>query len=544
MAVLSALALVSAFTQAPAAAEAGTPTPPRLVVLIVIDQMRGDYLDRFAPIFAGDGGLEAFRRRGVRFARAFHEHAITATAPGHATLSTGCDPSQHGMIANQIPTGEPGKFRLAANDELSKTVGGEGTASSPRDLLVDALGDWIRASNNASQVVSIALKNRSATMLGGQHPNVCLWFDDKSGGYVSSDWYTKSLPEFVSSFDQKFPAAQELGTTWEPIVSEALFDAVGASEDAMPYEGRYGLARTDDSSFPHPLKKYGDFTFQPRGDERTLELAAFAARSLALGTDAAPDLLCLGLSAADYVGHAYGPDSRELVDHYARLDRALGRLMKEIESRVGPGDVLYALSADHGVGPIVESLQSRGLDAGRIPARSFIRAIDRALDKEFGAADWVDGVLPDIYVNDAAIAACGRSADDVFAVAARAARSIAGIENAWTRDQMMRKTPIVPAPFIRSFHAERSGDVVIAFQRNWQFDYLETTGYVKTNHSTHHEYDQHIPMYFLSATLPPRIRTERFASVDLAPTIANLLRVAVPSHVAGRAFSLVQPQPK
>lgn len=539
------MAAVTAFLLAlGCAAPAAASPPPRLVVLIVIDQMRGDYLDRFAPIYAQDGGLEAFRRDGVRFARAFHEHAVTATAPGHATLVTGCDPAQHGMIANMIPTGEPGKFRLAAIDDRTKTVGGEGAASSSRDLLVDAIGDWLQATNPRSQVVSIALKNRSATMLGGRRPDACLWFDDKSGRYVTSEWYTATLPEFVARFDREFPAAAELGGVWTPIVPDAAFDAVGATRDDEPYEGRFGLARTDDAAFPHRLEKFGDFTFQPRGDERTLELAAFAAADLGLGTDDAPDLLCIGLSAADYVGHAYGPDSRELVDHYARLDRAIGRWMRTIATRVAQEDVLYVLTADHGVSPIVEARIARGLEAGRIPVESVIQTVDRALDREFGAADWIDGVQPDIYLDRAAVERSGAAPGVVQAAAARAAKTVPGIEDAFTREQLSRPTPVVPDPFVRSFHRERSGDVVLAFRRFWQLDYLDVVGYVKTNHSTHHEYDRHIPMYFLRGGVPARIRTERFSSVDLAPTLARALRIPIPETVDGKVHDLEPSNPR
>jgi predicted AlkP superfamily pyrophosphatase or phosphodiesterase len=523
-----------------AGALAIAPDPPRLVVIVVVDQMRGDYLQRFAPIFAADGGFERFRAAGRLYTRAFHEHAVTATAPGHATLATGCDPARHGMVANQIPTEVEGEFRLAGVDEKVKTVGGDAKSSSPRDLLVPALGDWLKAASPDSQVVSLALKNRSAVLLGGQHPDVCCWFDDKNARYVTSTWYSETLPAFVTAFDRDLPASAEIGNEWRPMLTDAQFDAVGCTADAMPYEGRLGLATTADSTFPHKLEKPGDFTFNPRGDERTLELAALAVKDLALGNDDAPDLLYIGLSAADYVGHAYGPDSRELADHYARLDRALGVLMRTIESAAPSERVIYVLSADHGVSPIVENLISRGLDAGRIPVAAFTKTLDRALDREFGDADWIDGVLPDVYLDAAAIAKSGRSEREVADYAARIARAQRGIEDAWTREQLMRPTPVVPEPFRRAFHPQRSGEVILAFKPYWQLDYLDTVGYVKTNHSTHHEFDRHIPMYFAGGGVTPGLRTERFSSVDLAPTLAKLLGVNPPEDIDGRARDLFE----
>ncbi len=510
--------------------------PPRLVVLVVIDQMRADYLDRFSPVLTD--GLRRVRDESIRFTRAFHEHAVTATSPGHATLITGCNPARNGMIANQIPASTPGKFKLAAVDDQTKLVGGEGTGSSSRDLLVPALGDWMKAKNKESRVVALGLKNRSAALLGGQHPDICCFLDDKSGRYVTSTWYASTLPPFVARFNDERPPEAEFGKSWTPILDDAQFDAVGATADAMAYEGRYGLATTKDTTFPHVVRSPADFTFFPLGDERTLELALRAIDAMDLGKDDAPDLLCVGLSASDYIGHAYGPESRELADYYARLDGTLGRFLREVESRREKGAVLFAFSADHGVSPVVEHLVQQGLDAGRLQIAKVTRAIDDSLDREFGASNWVDGVLPDVYLNRAAITNSGHRASEIEEAAARVVRTLPGIEDAWTRDQMTRAVPVAPDPFRRSFNADRSGDVVLAFKPNWQLDYLDTVGYVKTNHSTHHEYDQHIPMLFLRSGMARATRTERFSSVDLAPTIAQLLHVPPTCPVDGAAHEL------
>lgn len=521
-------------------ADAAPPRQPKLTVIFVVDQMRADYLDRFQPIFRD--GMLRLRNDGVRFTRAFHEHAVTATAPGHATLITGCDPAHHGLIANMIPKATPGKFKLAAIDEDTKLVGSsgimEGTGSSPRDMLVDGLGDWLKAANPKSQVAAFGLKNRSAAMLGGQHPDVCCFLDDKTGAFVTSTYYGNSLPEFVQQFDREHPASAEFGKDWTPILCDAEFDAVFASADDMAYEGRNGLADVKSATFPHPVKSGADFPFTPVGDRRVIELAARAVEAMHLGSDDAPDLLCVGLSAADYIGHSYGPESRELADAYARLDRHFGELMRVIESKVAKGDVVYALAADHGVSSIPEARAARGLEGGRLRIASLTTKLDSALDSEFGAADWIDAILPDVYLDREAVAKSGKRLEEIAERAAEIARSVTGIEDAWTRDQVLRPASTVPRPFLRAFNPQRSGDVVLAFAPHWQLDYLETVGYVKTNHSTHHEYDQHIPTVFLGLDLEPTIRTERFSSVDFAPTLAALNGVKPSGNVDGKAHAL------
>jgi hypothetical protein len=521
--------------------------PPRLVVLIVVDQMRGDYLERFQPILKG--GLSRMRDEGVWFTRAFHEHAVTATAPGHATLITGCDPARHGVIANQIPDPDrPGRFKLAAVDAQAKSIGGKGRASSSRDLLVDGLGDWLRAADPASLVVSVGLKNRSAAMLGGRAPTHCFWLDDASGDFVTSDYYvegateTTALPAFAAGYNAAFPAAAEIGRKWLPRLAESDYDAVQATRDDMAYEGRRGFDAGDSASFPHEVEKISDLTFFPFGDARTLGFARVAFEALSLGADEAPDLLCIGLSAADYVGHAFGPDSREMAEYYAWLDAALLEIFSAIEAARPAGSVIFALSSDHGVSPMVEAQLARGLPAIRIPQRTLTTTVEAGLDQAFGDRGkdepWLAAALPDLYLRKETVEAAGLRIEKVREEAARIARTLRGIEDAYVRDEFLRPVPTLPRPFVRSYHVERGGDVVLAFSRHAQMDYLATVGYVKTNHATHHDYDRHVPLVFLRQGMPAAIRTERVATVDAAPTLAALLGVAPTGTIDGTALEL------
>ncbi len=514
-----------------------TPPRPRLVVLMVVDQMRADYLDRFRGFLRH--GLDRLRRDGRRYAAARHLHAVTSTGPGHATLSTGSHPARHGVVANMIPDDDaPGTFKRVAEDGAVRNLGRDATGQSSRDLLVDALGDWMHAADPRSKVVTIAYKARAATMLGGRAPDACVWVDTRTCSFTSSTHYARTMPDWVSTYERDHPAGAYLGRAWEASLSEAQFEAARATGDAMRYEGRGGFGTDLESTFPHVIDEEADLVFTPFSDERVAGLAARALDVLDLGRDDVPDLLGVSFSSADYVGHAYGMESRELVDYYAWLDRALADLMAAAERAAGEGRVLFVLSADHGIGPIVESLLSRGVDAGRVRTKSVLDTIDAALDRRFGDEDWTLMTLPDVYLSADAIAARGVDPTNVRAAAARAAVTVRGIDAAYPRERLLAGDESVPASFRFSFHPRRSGDVMLRFAPHYHLDYLDVAPYVKANHATQYDYDQRIPVVFLGAGVEGGTLADPFPSIDVAPTIAAALGVPVPAGVDGRARDL------
>lgn len=520
-----------------ATGHASPPPPPRLVVMVVVDQMRQDYLDRFAPVWSG--GLLRMRDQGVRFEQARHLHATTATGPGHATLATGCHPSNHGIVANSLFIA--GKFQRASLDPSTRLIGAPGVGSSPRDLLVDGLADWLKQAHPTSQVIALSLKDRAATALGGRHPDACLFMDGKSGLFVTSSYYGDALPAFVDDYQRARPIDAEIGREWRPRLDEAQFDRIGATADAMPYEGRHGLARTDDATFPHTVQTPGDILYSIFGDDRLLSLAERAIGAAQLGRDGDPDLLAISLSAADYIGHAYGADSREIADYYAWLDERIEGLLSAAAAASAPGWTLFVLTADHGVNPIVEHLLGQGIEAGRIPLRLLKGAVDGALDAQFGAADWVLEVTADIYLDHGVIDERQLPATTVAEAAARAATRVTGIDAAWPRQALLARAKDIPAPILLSYNAARGGDVALQFRRHYHLDYLDASPYVKANHATQHDYDQRIPMVFFGSELRAQRLGDAFASVDLAPTIAGLLRLDVPAYVDGAARDLTPP---
>lgn len=509
---------------------------PRLVVLLVVDQMRADYLDRFDPFL--NGGLGRLKRTGRHYTAARHLHAATSTGPGHATLSTGSHPRQHGIISNTVPADEPGTFRSVTSDPTCKDLLGGRTAYSPRDLLAPSLGDWMKRADPRSKVVTLSFKSRAAILLGGHRPDACVWVDRGSGRMTSSSFYSNVLPDWVRRFNEQHPPGEWLGKEWTPRLDEATFVAAGTTPDDVWFEGRSGFSRDNDPAFPHPIQEIGDLVFTPYSDQRLLDLAITAVDEFDLGGDDSPDLLALSLSSADYIGHTYGPDSREICDYYAWLDAALPEFLTALVRAAGEQRVLLALSSDHGVSPIVEHLQTRGMNAGRIRPGTVVEAVDRELDERFGADDWAVAAVPDVHLNQATLKRRGIDAALARQAAAAAVKRMRGVKSAFTRERLASGDASVPESFHFNFHPQRSGDVALHLERYFFLDYLDVAPYVRTNHASAYRYDQRVPVLFHGSGVRPGVDADPIGTIDVAPTLARLIGVAIPDTVDGRALDL------
>lgn len=531
VAALSTLAMVAL------AGATGAPTPPerpRLIIVLVVDQMRADYIERYAPFLRG--GLARLRDEGLVCTNARQLHAITSTAPGHATIGTGSHPARHGIISNTLKVDD--RFPRAGSDPTAKSLTTRKTGYSSKDLLVDGLGDWLKAADARAHVVTIATKGRSAVMLGGKRPDLALYADDKDASFTTSTAYVQDLPEWVRKWNEDVPAAAYVGQTWNACLTAEQAERIGLTRDDAPWEGRRAFVDETDRTFPHVADSIDDLEFMPFGDQRVLALAREAMVRLELGADDATDMLGISFSAADMIGHAYGTWSHELAEYYVWLDGALGEYFASIDDGLRSGRVVVALSADHGVSPIPEQMVAEGKDAGRIRIGRLKRVVDDALDQRFGAADWVVDILPDIYLNQAAVQSSGSSRDVVAEAAARAAKSVHGIDDAFPRARLLTKDGGVPAPFLASFHPERSGDVMLSMRPHWILDYLDTSPYVKANHSTQYDYDQRVPVVFLGGGIAAGRWNAPVGTVDIAPTLAHLAGVAPTREVDGQTLAL------
>lgn len=504
--VWTPVALVAQAPRRPAAqTKQGPPQPPKLVLAIVVDQFRYDYLTRFRTEFTG--GLKRLLEQGADFTNANYDAAPTVTAVGHSTFLSGATPAISGIIGNIWWDRTVAKPVTSVSDDNTTLLGGNGPGSSPARLLVSTVGDELKISGKGGKVIGISLKDRSAILPSGHMADGAYWFDGQSGDFVSSTFYFAKLPEWVRDFNAAHPADAYAGQDWlghkMPAAGPGLYNAVDAS---------------------------------PFGDEL---LQAFALRALTaenLGTGPGTDLLAISYSSVDYVGHRDGPDSPEIHDMVKRVDQLIGALIDAAEARAGRGRVLVAFTADHGSAPFPEVNQKRKMPGGRIVWNTYRAAVEKALNQKFGSGKWIsfsaDGVL---YFSPDPIPGKKLDMAEVQKVAADTIRAQPHIARVYTRTQIeqgaLGRDP-VDTRVRNGFNLERGPDIFTVTEPYYMFNAIGTT------HGSPYGYDTHVPVIFLD---PARIRAGSYAGSigveDIAPTLATLLAIETPSGNMGRVLT-------
>ena len=483
------------------------PGAPRLVLLVVVDQFRGDYLDRFAPLWTG--GVRRLLDDGLVFEDAHHRHAVTHTASGHATLATGRHPRRHGIISNYW-------FDPLSHDRVY-SVEDPRHGVSPANLLAPTLGDWLKQRSPRSRVFAASGKDRAAVTLAGRLADAAFWF--KEGDWVSSGYYSGAQAAWVDDFNGQALADGQFGAAWEPLpVAPGQLAAAGVEAlDLEPLRSGFphssgGLSVAPEETFRRQLAG------MPWVDE---SLTRFAERLLAeedLGADGWTDLLALGYSALDSAGHGYGPDSPEVLDVLLRFDLLLGELLELVDRRIGLDNVVVALSSDHGVAPVPELGRSGGR---RLTAAGVLcfQQVNNRLAERFGEARWL---LNGPFVNPEAVAEHGieRSGSKrrrpVCSRPAPGSPESGGVAS-WARTRQ----PDARA-FANSFHAGRSPDLMIQFE-----PFFQPTRSLAT-HGSAYDYDTHVPLVLLAPGIRPGRDEAPAATVDLAPTLAALAGLPAP----------------
>ena len=483
---------------------------PRLLLIVVVDQFRGDYLDRFEPLWTA--GIRRLLDEGVVFADAHHQHAVTHTSSGHASLVTGCHPRRHGIIANYWfdPVQER---RVYSVDDPEHGV-------SPVNLLEPTLGDWLKQRSGRSRVFAASGKDRAAVLLGGRRADAAFWYDDETGEWRSSGYYAGAKPAWLAEFNGLRLADEQLGEAWRPLpVSPEQMDVAGIEAlDLGPLRPGFphsygGLAVAPGESLYWGL--YG----KPWLDEY---LTRFAERLIVeeeLGSDGWTDLLALGYSALDSAGHNFGPDSPEVLDTLLRLDLLLGELLELVDRRVGLENVVVALSSDHGVAPVPELGRVAG---GRLTSDLVVcfQQANRRLVERFGAGRWL---LNGPFVNPEAVAAAGVDRQRVEEEAAAVLAACPGVEHVWRRGELVGDFPPAARLAANSHHPERSPDLHIEFEPF----FLPTRS--ASTHGSQHAYDTHVPLVLRVPGLGPGRDEAPAATVDLAPTLAALTGLPAPA---------------
>ena len=529
---------------------AATALRPRLLVVLVVDQMRADYLTRFDHLF--EHGFARLRSEGARFEGAEIAHAVTMTSPGHATIATGTDPRRHGVIQNNWidrPSGEPA---YAVDDPGATIVGPPGSDTSALagrssvTMRSPTIGAWLKASSPASKVLSIAYKDRASVLMAGKAADGVFWYEAAVDAYVTSSAFARELPPWVVEFDRSSVIGDAIAATWERSLPDSAYAFVGPDE----VEAEGPLA-----AFPHRLEAAGDGTSaafyrlgaSPMSDRMSFELALQGLTGAGLGADDAPDLLMLSLSGADLVGHTFGPDSHEIVDYYVDLDRRLGDFLGELDRRY-PGDYAVIVTADHGGTRMPEVARTKGqADATRVPSEEFDREVKGAVTRaseRLGLAEpvAVRDVGEGLWLDLEAAQAGGADGRGVDAVKIREAvaeelRGLPFVVDAYTYDELADPSgaAVSRRPWLQryalGFVADRSPDVQLRGPEGWLLN-ARPTG---TSHGTPYADDTEIPLMIFGEGIPAVVIDTPVRTRDVAPTAAALLGLPAPD-VDGRSL--------
>jgi predicted AlkP superfamily pyrophosphatase or phosphodiesterase len=504
---------------------------PKLVVFVSIDQMKAEYLERYKNEFTG--GFKRMLSEGTLFTNADLNYAPSETGPGHATLGTGCYPWKSGILANEWIDHKTGKNFYCVEDSTAEKAELEGGGVSPKNLVVTGIGDWLKQSSPSSKVIAASMKDRAAILMGGQRPDYAFWYDRKSGHMVTSEHYTRKIPQWVKSFnggnwiDQNVPAA------WIKLRPEAVYAKYGPDEleGEMKWDGS--------TSFPHafqPSIKREQIITSPYGDKLVLDFAREAVRAEQLGQRGVPDLLCISLSCTDYVGHAFGSNSHEIIDQILRLDLELGTFIDWLEKTVGRGSVVVALSADHAAMPLPEyTVTVERKFSRRISPKTFINPrieeLDRALQKEFKTTEHV--IQSNAFLN---YSAARKANVDSVALEQRIRNGVLAIDGFvdiyFRRELLDASTPdrAYLGTFRRGYFAGRGKDFVIRFCENC----LVTSSPTGSSHGSPYSYDTHVPIVFWGKGVKHASLDRSVNTVDIAPTLARMLGAPFPVTIDGR----------
>lgn len=546
------------------------PARPRLVLVIVVDQFRADYLERFGDLFAAQGGLRRLMRDGAQWTNTNYDHMPTYTAPGHATIMTGAWPSETGIVANDWYERETGcvvsnssdpedKYTRECRPETSRWKlfgGGAGErASSPRRLIASTLGDEMRLANNRSKVIGISVKDRAAMLPAGRHANAAYWFSPLTGNMVTSNYYFNELPAWVARYNEARPADKYCGMEWTRLLKDTGEYERRAGEDAPPWEN-IGPVK-DTNMFPHKIAGSPDaasaacwsvLDYSPFSNDLLVKFSEAAIENEKLGADADTDVLSVSFSANDYVGHRFGPYSQEAMDITLRVDQQIGALLDFVDAKVGLQNTLVAFTADHGVAPIPEHASAMGLTGGRISNTDIMNAARNAVRARFGrkdeakdsTADYISEPLvnANIFFNTVALKRDGINREEIERVVVEAVLTVRGINRAFTRTQLetgsISAGDAIARRVLHGFHPRRSGDVILV-QEPFKY-FSEGTNPIPATHGSPFSYDTHVPLIIMGQGVAAGRYAQAATPADLAPTLSTLLRLQAPSNAVGRVL--------
>lgn len=560
-------------------------TRPRLVLVIVADQFRYDYLTRFGPLF-GKGGFRRLLSQGASWKNANFDYVPTKTSPGHVAIVTGAPPSVTGIIANEWIERSTASKVTSVGDRVARVVGGENeTPNSPRRLLASTVGDELRiALGDQVTVIGVSDKPRAAILPAGKRANAAYWLGSRSGNIISSDYYFKQLPEWVEAFNRTRPLDKYFGTRWERVLPEREY-LKRAGPDSPPWEV-IDHAPGFTNAFPHlitggesrPGRQFYDaLDHSPFVNDVIVSMAEQALVHEKLGADEITDLLSVSLSGTDHVGHRFGPTSQELMDTVLRLDRQIAGLLDFVDARVGLKNTLVVFSSDHGVAPLWQYSETKGgLGRTRITNAEIMQAVRGAIKARWGEKrDYIfqykegdqykDALINgNVYFNLDALARDRVSLNEITQLAGDAVVKLPGIAGYYTRSQLencrtqgkagtlisrsrwsrriafnRHARPAAPcladsigSRVLRGFDPERNGDLIIVQK---QYYYIGDSS-DPTSHATPYPYDTHVPVILMGRGVKSGLYQRPATPADIAPTLSLLLGIKPPDRSQARVL--------
>jgi predicted AlkP superfamily pyrophosphatase or phosphodiesterase len=516
---------------------------PKLVVAIVVDQLRYDYLERFQDHFSSNG-FKLLTDRGAFLTFAHYNYSPTVTGPGHASFLSGSTPSSHGIIGNDWFNRQTRKSVYCVEDQ---SVEGVGTAPSngrmsPRNFIGSNFADELRLRFH-SKVVGISMKDRGAILPAGRKPAGAYWFESASGNFITSSYYRTNLPAWVVSFNERKRASAFIGQTWDRLIDSKFYtdpdDAAG--ESLLPGEKT--------PTFPHVVaaggrEGYGIIISSPFGNQLLAEFARAAIEGEHLGESGVPDLLCVSFSSIDYIGHAFGPYSQEVQDAMLRLDRQLNEFFEYLGHRFGLANIVVVLSADHGVAPTAEFAAEKGLEGSRLNQTLLMAELAGKLDSKFGKGSYFlsprlfDG---NIYLNLETLADKKISVNEVSASIREWVLATGQYQAVFTRDQLLegRAPGLIGQMALNGYNPERSGDLVLV-AKPFHIPGDSKSG---TTHGSPYNYDTHVPVLFFGSPFIPGRYPDEFSISDIAPTLSVAFHLEEPSNSSGRPLGRILKHP-
>jgi predicted AlkP superfamily pyrophosphatase or phosphodiesterase len=523
---------------------------PKLVVGIVVDQMRAEQLYRFEAKYSEDG-FKRIMRDGFNFKNTQYNFTPTATAPGHSSIYTGTTPAMHGIIGNSWYNRYENKYASSVEDTTVALIGSKiqnNTGASPKQLLTTTITDQLRMGTNfRSKVISVSLKDRGAVLPGGHLANAAYWHDTETspGYFVSSSYYMKELPKWVRAFNTLEKSSAYLDTVWNTFYPiEHYTESYG---DTNNYEIVLG---EDSPTFPYDFKKlrkkyrernleYVMLGFSPAGNTLLTEFAIDAVKNESLGSDEETDMLTISYSVTDKAGHIFGPNSVEIEDIYIRLDREISKLLHYLDHTVGKGAYTLFLTSDHGAVPIASYLNDIRIPTGVARIAMYNKKLNNYLVNKYGAGTWIQNFDGDqLYLNRILINDKNIPLESMQQDAANFLVNLEGISSALTAFQLQTSeyNKGLRARTQNGYHQKRSGDVLLTFYSGFVQDddsEIDVASIKGTIHGSGYSYDTHVPLLWFGTGITHGESVREVSPIDVSSTLAMMLNLQLPSGNSG-----------